>query len=171
MARGSRGSGRRTDYEWFNIGDVEVGEDLSVDTAVFGTTNFIFGSAGTLTRLRGKVGVTLDSAAVDESSMILCGLLVMPSDAVVAGAAPELSNNGVDDGSWIWQGALYVTSLAEAQVSPQFLSDSIEIDSKAMRRVKGNQSLVFIFQSPAALTRDAAGTYDITWFVHGLFGR
>ncbi len=166
-----RRSGRRTDYTWFGMGDVLNTQDLGV-TAVLGTTGFDFVEAQTLMRVRGKVGVTLDAGGVNEAAIILVGLTIMSNDAFAGSVAPELGDNGVDDGNWLWQGALYVSSGAEASVDGAFpgLTDQIEIDSKVMRRVKASDTLAFILQSPASLVTDQNGTFDLTYWVHGLIG-
>jgi len=165
-----RRTGRRTDYQWFNSGDLEADNDLGVGTGVFGSTAFEFGQAQTLTRLRGKVGVYLDAGAGDESAMILCGFTVIPEDMFTGGTAPEIFNASVDETSWVWQGALYVAAGLNATAVEDGQFDRIEIDSKAMRRVKANSVLAFVFQAPAALVNDVAGTFDLTWQVHGLVG-
>ena len=71
---------------------------------------------------------------------------------------------------WIWQGALYVNSGAEAAVIPNFLSDSIVVDSKAMRKLKPGQSIAFVHETPSQLVTNQSGTYDITYFFHCLNG-
>ncbi len=166
MARVARRSGRRTDYTWTNFGDIALGQDLGV-VAQLGPSKFLFNLTSTIVRLRGKVGVTLDTGGVDENAIILCGLFLAVDDL---NTAPEIFTGTADEASWIWQGALYVSSGSEAAVNTNFLSDSIEIDSKAMRKVKSNRSLFFIHEAPAALVTDQAGTYDISYYVHILGG-
>ena len=170
MARGSRGGGRRTDYTWFNIGDVESSQDISTATARFGTTFFNFNETGTLMRLRGRIGFTLNAAAVDEKVMCLVGIMALATDSTISGAAPEIFSNTADEASWIWQGALYAESGNEAAVNENFLTDRIDIDSKAMRRIKSNTSLALVFHTPAELVRDQGGTFSLTYYIHGLFG-
>jgi len=165
-----RRSGRRTDYQWFNFGDVELAQGVG-GNGTFGTQSSLAGDPGTIVRTRGIVGVTLDTAAVDESAIILFGLYILNSDAFVAGSAPELFSAGAaDDASWLWQGQLYVSSGAEAAVITDNLVATVEIDSKAMRKLKANQAVVFAFQSPAALATDQGGTFDLSYYVHFLFG-
>ncbi len=166
----SRRSGRRSDYEWSHFGDVENTQDLAT-VAKFGSTGLLFQSTSTINRIRGRVGVVLDTGGIGEATMILCGMFVATSELVVAGSAPELGNNGVDEASWIWQGSLYLNSGAEAAVITEFLSMSIEVDTKAMRKVKANEELVFVHESPASLTTDQAGTYDLTYSMHVLSSR
>ncbi len=168
MARATRGSGRRTDYTWSSFGDIALAQDLGV-VAQLGPSKLIINESGTITRLRGKVGLVLDTGGVDENAIILCGLMVAIDDLTTA---PEIKGgaNAADEASWIWQGALYVNSGAEAAVVTEFLSDNIDIDSKSMRRIKNSQAVFFVHESPADLVTDQAGTYDISYFVHVLFG-
>ena len=160
-------AGRRPDYTWFNFGDAEVVETVS-NVAQFGSTNFQFAETATISRVRGLVAVELDPIAVAENSIILCGLVVLPSDSIVAGAAPELFTGTADEGSWLWQGALFLTSGLEAAVNLNFLSTQMEIDSKGQRRIKAQYSLAFVYQSPSNLTTDQGGNFRITYYVHGL---
>ncbi len=167
-----RSSGRRTDYEWANFGDVHLAQDLGAGQAIFSSTALGFNVAGTIMRCRGRVGVILDTGGVDENAIILCGLMVGNSDLIAATTpAPELFTTGTDEARWLWQGQLYVNSGAEAAVIPDFLSATIELDTKAMARVKPGQSLAFVYEAPAALVTDQAGTFDISYFVHSLLGR
>ncbi len=170
MARGRR-SGRRTDYTWLNTGDVELAQDLTTSVGTFGSSSLVATAAQTVTRLRGRIGVYLDAAAADESAMILVGIGIFDADQVVAGAAPELFAGGIDDGSWMWQGALYVHSgVGVVAGSEEGQFDRIDIDSKAMRRMKANESIALVHQVPAPLVSDQGGTYDLTWYLHELVG-
>ncbi len=170
MARGSRSSGRRTDYSWGNFGDFESSHNLTTSTAVFGSTKFDFSTPGTIARVRGRVGVNLDAAAVDERTMVVCGLMVGATDSIVTGVAPEVFTNGADEARWLWQGSLYLDSGAEAAVNNNGLIRDLEIDSKGMARVKPNESIGFVFQTPADLTVDQGGVIDLIYFVHVLVG-
>ena len=162
-------SGRRTDYEWGSFGDLNLANTL-VLAGTFGVTVLDFTRAGTIMRIRGKVTVDLDAGGVDERGIILCGLMVGNTDLVQATAvAPELLAS-VDEGRWLWQGQLYVSSGAEAAIVLDRLSDSIEVDTKAMARIKAGQSLAFVYESPAALTTDQGGTFDIGYYLHVLTG-
>ncbi len=170
MAR--RSSGRRTDYEWGNFGDSIV----ALDQLASGTIGPIFASfsvAGTLVRIRGKVGATLNTAAVGEHVMLLLGLTVISNDAAAAGVVPEILNdvNAIDDGNWVWQGAIYLSSGDEGAVVSDMLMGSIDIDTKAMRRFKASDALVFVAQAPPLLGVDQGGTIDLSYYIHNLIGR
>ncbi len=74
MARGRRG--RRSDYSWFGVGDVEDAVDAPA-VAQFGSTGASFLTPGTLVRVRGRIGVTMDAAAVNETALCLFGLVIV----------------------------------------------------------------------------------------------
>ena len=167
MLRGR--SGRRTDYSWTNFGDVATGAAINAG-GIFGGTGSVVATPQTLTRVRGKVGVVLDTVAANESIIFLCGLMVASSDGFVAGAAPEIFTNAGDEASWIWQGALFVDSGAEAAVITDNLSASIDVDSKAMRKLKPGQTIAFVHEAPLELAVDQGGTYDVSFFFHCLIG-
>ena len=50
------------------------------------------------------------------------------------------------------------------------LVDRLVVDSKAMRKLKVNDTLAFVFQTPAELNFDQGGTVDVTWYFHCLNG-
>ena len=167
----ARRSGRRTDYLWASSGDQELAVDLSTNTGTFGTTAFQTTLPQTLTRLRGKVGVTLDAAGVEESCMLLCGVAVVSAEYFVSGSAPEIFvANDSDEVNWVWTGGLYLSAGAEGATNTNGLIRDIEIDSKAMRKMRANSSVVFVHQTPAELKTDGGGTLDITWWLHFLLG-
>ena len=164
----SRRRTSRPDYSWSNFGDVMPDVDLSTGNGQFGTTGSNVTSPQTLIRARGRVALTLNATAVGESTLLVCGLMRMNTDAFVAGTAPELVTNTVDEASWIWQGSLFVTSGEEAAVNQNFLTDSIEVDSKAMRKLKPGDTIAFVFHAAGALSQDQGGTYNLTYYFHCL---
>ncbi len=162
--------GRRADYSWSHAGDEENGQDLGANTGVFASSALAITVPGTIVRIRGKIAAQLDAGAADERAMILVGLTVVRSDYFASGTAPELfSGAPADEGSWLWQGQLFVSSGSEGAVVNDFLVDRIEIDTKAMRKVKSGDSLVLVHQAPAGLVIDQTGTYDLMWYIHCLF--
>ncbi len=162
--------GRRTDYEWGSIGDVNLANGIG-SAAFIAASVLDFLLAATVMRVRGKVGVLLDAAAVDETAMILVGIIIGRTEFLQAvGTAPEMLV-APDEGRWLWQGQLWVNSGAEAAIVPDALSDSIEIDTKAMAKVKPGDSLALVVESPAGLATDQGGTFDLTFYAHILTGR
>ena len=85
-------SGRRTDYSWSNFGDVALAQALSAG-GLFGATSSAVLVPQTLMRVRGRVGVVLDTGGLNESVMVLCGLMAINTDALAGAAAPEIFTN------------------------------------------------------------------------------
>ncbi len=159
----------RPDYSWSNFGDVMEDQDLSSTSGILGTTAQTVLTSQTLIRTRGRVGVTLNATAVDERTMLLMGLVIMNGDAfTVGGTAPEIFTGVDDEASWIWQGSIYLDSGNEAAVNTNQLWGTVEVDNKAMRKLKPGQVIAFVFQTPPALTTDQGGTYDLIYYFHCL---
>ncbi len=163
----ARSRGRRSDYQWTQFGDVENAHDISSAVGTLGSTVSVVTIPQTLMRTRGRIGAYLDAGGVDESVMLLCGVTVLSADAV---AAPELfQSSQVDDANWIWQGQIFLHSgVGVVAGSEEGQFGSIEVDSKAMRRLKPSSQVVFVFQTPAELVTDQGGTLDISWYLHCL---
>ncbi len=126
------------------------------------------GSPFTILRMRGQVMLQIDAAAVDDRISVAMGLILVPARAVAVGitAMPLPSTNIEDD--WIWHSFLTVTSGAGAAIENSFSVDRVILDSKAMRKVKEDEDLVFV--SEVGLGVDAGGTHDILGGVRVLIG-
>ncbi len=161
MAR--RRSGRGPDYFWGGMSDSTPGIDLTEGTKVLGTTAFAFSQSQTLTRLRGDILVQLDSGGVDERATIALGIGVFPTDAVAAGVV-SLPGPESDIGfPWVWHSYVNVSTLAEAAIASDFIAVRLVVDSKAMRRVKVNESLALVGEVAASV--DQAGLWDLMYGV------
>ncbi len=160
MARRGR-SGATAHKSWLVVGGQAAAVDAAASALGSGLTSFDLPQ--TLLRVRGRVQVQLDAAAVDERVTVAMGLIVVPDRAASVGitAVPLPSSNGEDD--WLWHGFAMVTSGAEAAIVPDALIATIEIDSKAMRKVKPDESLVFVVESVSAATVDQGGSFDVIY--------
>ncbi len=168
MARGR--SGRRTDYSWLGVNDIASDVDIGGAAQFLGTAT-TFGSAGTLVRIRGRAFAQLDTGGINERATLILGLGVFQNDAVLAGIAPEFNTDGASsEYSWIWTGALFVSSCSEAAIVDDSLFDRIEIDTKAMRRIKPNEVLAMVIEAPAAGALDQTGTIDVMVQYRALLG-
>ncbi len=157
-----------TDYAWTGVADAEVGMDLAEGTVRVGTAFAVFNAPQTVMRVRGWWGATLDAGAVDESVMLVAGLIVL-SDPVIAGAAGSIPSPVTESAlEWLWQGSLYLSSGAEAAIVPDALTAQGEIDTRAMRRVKQEQNLAFVAEIAASV--DQAGTVDFSYYYRTLIG-
>ncbi len=166
MARGR--TGRKTDYLWASFEDAVAGVDAAENVKSLGITGLTASDTQTVMRLRGKVGITLDATAVDESIVVVFGIIVVSAPAFSAGVASIPSPVTDTQGPWIWQGSMYVSAGAGAAIETDHLVDSIEIDSKAMRHIKTSENLAIVAE--VAASRDQGGTFDWSYYVRVLLG-
>ena len=104
----------------------------------------------TIIRTRGMVSVQLNSYASDLVPVGAIGMAVVSSEALVAGitAIPEPFNDADWGGWFVWRSFAYRFEFGDGTGS-QLASWSMEIDSKAMRKVTPNTALVVIAESQA----------------------
>jgi len=145
-----------------------VGLDIAEGVVGLGDIGSAVGQASTSLRWRGQVIMQLDTAGVDERVLVACGIIIVGADAFTAGAAsvPSPIQQASDD--WIWYGWLSATSGAEAAVFTDGLVDRLEIDSKAMRKVRIGETFAFVAE--VADTADMGGTVDIMYGARELVG-
>ena len=124
------------------------------DVAVAGAFSVILTEAllentpnGTIVRLRGEIFVTVDNAISDPLSrgMITMGIMLVDNKALAAGIGSlqlPLTAIGSD---WMWWYSTGFGEVGSTTVSDIGVS-RVVVDSKAMRKVSGNQALVFVCQ-------------------------
>ena len=141
MARPRR-SGRRADYSWSGI----IGRAPGVGTtATLGSGLITFTTPLTIVRVRGQVLVRLEGGTAGDVYVGGCGLILATDAAVAAGAAAIPSPSDVLDAEWLWHAWCPMETeddTATEELGTQVLR--LEIDSKAMRKVKSNMNLVFM---------------------------
>ena len=170
MARGHRSGFQKkiSEYEWARA--VGLITSMDVNAEALGSVTLVALESRTIMRFRGRVYAQLDAGAVDERVSIMCGIRVATDDAVAAGVAAV--GNPFDDelNGWVWTGTLFVSSGAEGTVVEDSLTDRIEIDSKAMRKVKASNTIVFVAVTPPTGAVDQTGTGDILYDLSILTG-
>ena len=130
------------------------------------TTVFTTTIPQTLMRLRGRIGAIIDGPTAGDAVCLPCGMIVGTEEQVATGIT-GFPNPGDDlDAEWVWHGFLVLLAggTADDQAGG---TDRLEIDSKAMRKMKQSQSLVFILTNEA-LSGTAA--VDVALGVRGLTG-
>jgi len=115
----------------------------------------------TIARMRGELFVMFDQsgAAAGEKVIVSCGIGLVNTQSVV-GAAVPLPRTDIDWGGWMW---LEHTCLAQPDTAMVVQNDQtwkrIDIDSKSMRKVPNNMTLVLVTEVTAI-----TGTPDVeTW--------
>ncbi len=162
MPRPRGGFTRRTSnpqYFWNTIGEALSGNN--VPAKILGTAHIVSNAPNTLVRIRGTVAVSLDSGAVNEAFLIRAGIIKVMPDAFAAGAGSIPSPVDDPEAEWLWHSYFPLRALATGNDS---LSGGgvqrTEIDSKAMRRVKTNERLVFMVD---ATILSGSPTMDFTY--------
>ena len=140
MAR-SRTSGRRTDYGWSGNNFTRLAQTTG------GSANSLADSEApqTLMRCRGEILYRMDVAAAGDAGNLGFGIIILDNAALAAGAGSIPSPVTALDADWLWHG----WGLCHSETGTQ--SDSLSshigrlvIDSKAMRRMKTNDNVVFV---------------------------
>jgi len=155
-------AGRRTDYEW------QGGSSMAFAAlAAGGTTQqstIVTVGAFTLMRVRGHWSVSFDGDEMAADHLeVGIGLLLQQTGAV-ATSLPLTDPNA----PWIWydQVALYT---AEGTNADQGFLTSYRgvIDSKAMRRMKPDQSLIFVLETSNIVGAPTVDGYANARFLFG----
>ena len=137
MARARR-TGRRPDYDWQGgVSGFSLAANASTIVAL--VTNNI---TATIMRSRGRVLASIDGAVDNDAAAVHVGLIVADDDAVAAGVTAIPSPATDFDADWLWHGFLLLKAQGTSTDAPG-LTDRLELDSKAMRRVKPNTQCVF----------------------------
>ena len=140
MARGRR-TGRKTDYSWQGASGVLT----TIGTANQFLVLAIFGAPFTVMRTRGNVVLTMDTGAAGDAMAVGLGIIILKDSVVTAGAASMPGPSNVLDAEWVWH--QWVPLLSQTGTQSDDVGGQVarvEIDSKAMRKVKSNEQIVFV---------------------------
>ncbi len=141
-------SGSTRSKEWETVCLASSPLDLAIGTVlVFELFRVL--SAETLLRTRGQIMASFDSSAVNEAATIAAGIAFVSTRALLAGAAsvPRPSSEG--GYPWLWHGWFDVSSVPSvggASISGEGLVQRLMVDSKAMRKVKEDESMILAFE-------------------------
>ncbi len=163
----ARRAGRRTDYTWQGSHGVLSLAATGSGIVTINTPS----SSSTVTRSRGEVLAQIDGPVDNDQADVTCGLIVVTPEQLAAGATSIPDPFTDMDAEWIWHGFLLVQANAGTGVGASLNALSVvarlTIDSKAMRRIKQNQSVVFVVKNT-----NLGGTPTVDVFVgcRQLFG-
>ena len=150
MAR--RGSGRVIDFKaWNSI--LRSEQSVSTNGTILGGGVLSFAGPATILRCRGFVQAHFDATAqVSDAISLTFGLGLVSSDAATLGATAMPDPGGNADYPWLWWGSMRLRSELAAGPSGGFgiAAQRLEIDTKAMRRVKPEMSLVMVVEVASA---------------------
>ena len=165
--RSGRSGGGIHNKEWEAVCLAPTTLDIAVGTLV-AFVMFIADEAETLLRSRGRFRMVLNAAAIDESVTIAVGLAIVSARAAAAGVAslPRPATEG--SYPWLWHD-FGVASTFQGQASGTFAQviDMI-VDSKAMRKVKEDEVMVFVVEVCSSV--DGGGSLQIDGGLRALTG-
>ena len=156
MAR-QRSSGRRADYAWAGASFFRVAQTTG------GSANSvaILNGPGTIVRTRGEILGMMDVGAAGDTAVLGFGIIIIDDDAFAAGAGSIPSPVLDTPADWLWHGWMPLRSETGTQSDDQGSHvGRLTIDSKAMRRVKQNDNVVFVGD-----VNILAGTPTVDWAV------
>ncbi len=147
MPRGRR-SGRPNDYDW------EMARGSSLGTAVNVITqfeSFVSDTAETLVRVRGEVLVWLDlsGSAAGDVMVFAWGIVRSASGSTDVGVSPitEGGANFLAYGICTLGTEIAIGTAGDGNVRNGIAMKRFEIDSKAMRKLRENESIYMIFET------------------------
>ena len=136
--------------EWVGIPSLSTAQ--VADTTVLGGS-LAFAIPATILRVRGAVQAAMDSTMqIADEMEITWGLGIISSDAFAAGAGSVPDPAGEIEYPWLWWGTMFLRSEIAAGLNNWGTSaQRLEVDTKAMRKVKPGQSLAWILQTSATV--------------------
>ncbi len=161
MARQSRG--RRPDYEWVGNSSTLM---LTANSQGQADMSGPIPRASTLMRCRGEVLAVIDGPTTNDVAVAACGLIVVTEEQLAVGTTAVPNPDTDFDAEWIWHGFLPMSHIGGGVEKEQVAR--ITLDSKAMRRMKETQSVLFVATNGAVT---GTGAIDVTFGVRLLFAR
>ena len=165
MTAQARRTGRPNDYDW----ELSRGSSLAVAAGVITQFEaFISDTAETLMRLRGDVIITLDGggSAATDTIVVAWGVIRSAAGSSDVGVSP-ITEGGAN---WLAYGiATLTTEVAVGSIAAS-LATTVRwpVDSKAMRRLRENESLYVIFESADVV---GAPSTNLAFALRGLTAR
>ena len=132
--------------EWNSTG-FSTADVSTQTTTILGTLAFLI--PGTILRMRGVVQAAFDETVqVGDRMLVTWGLGIVSTDAATLGATAMPDPDDEPEFPWLWWGAMELRSNLTAGANAWGLqAQRLEVDSKAMRRFKPGQSLVWVAQT------------------------
>ena len=124
---------------------------ISTDTTISGGS-LAFNEAGTVLRCRGYVQGFFDSTKqVGDDILLTFGLGIVSTDAFAVGASAFPDPSGEPEYPWLWWGQMSLfASIAAGNEAWGTSAQRLEVDTRAMRKVKPRESLAWICESTSA---------------------
>ena len=148
--------GKTIDFkQWTSIPSIRFDQAAA---ATISGASVAFSSPFTILRIRGGIVNVVDTATDGDDITIGYGLAILSTDAFALGATAFPDPLGEPEYPWLWWYASSLISTllnsANGVVSDVAAAERIVVDSKAMRKVKPGESLVWVVQTGSATPVD-----------------
>jgi len=145
---------RTIDFKQWDLIPAIVLEETGVATNLGGGLGFL--APQTILRCRGEVSIQFDETAqAGDRAAITFGLGIVSSDAFAAGAGSVPDPGGEPEYPWLWWGSIEIEAIIAASAwtggygwGPS--AGRLEVDTKAMRKVKPGETLCWVAQTTLA---------------------
>ena len=152
FSRAPRARGAKKHTDWGASSALTVGIAVPAASAVLLEVFVPTGAGETLVRTRGMFGWATDNASGSESQLGAFGIGVVSEQASSVGIT-AVPHPGTDAGwgGWLYHSYWFSSSvqLSAVGLMPDMMH-TIEIDSKAMRKVGENERIVIVVENTAA---------------------
>ena len=145
----ARRAGRKIDFKsWLGLPSISL-SIASAATTLGGALSFT--GPGTILRCRGEMLITLDGVTAGEDTIVTVALGIVSTDAFNAGGGSVPDPGGDADYPWLYWKSTPLTlehiDTGSTQFSELSASVRFEVDTKAMRKFKPNETLCWVVQT------------------------
>jgi len=135
---------RKIDFKQWTVA-FGASQDVTATGTFIASGILAFLEPATILRIRGiaSAAFLVTGLTADDEASVLLGVGVFSTDAVALGAT-ALPGPGIDpDYPWLWVGEFNMYTINASTAEPLVIQ-SMVVDTKAMRKVKPNESLVMV---------------------------
>lgn len=150
-------SGGVHNKEWTSVCINSTAIDLAIGS-VAAFVMLVADEAETLLRTRGSISMVLDAPGIDEDVTIAVGLAMVSAKSAAAGVTAIPLPNTEGSFPWLWHGWLFGSTFA-GNNGGFLLGTHLEVDSKAMRKVKEDEVMILKFEM--CESQDAGGVVNL----------
>ncbi len=155
MARRPIRSGKTIDYKQWSLLPAARVSTASVSTQISSALSFVI--PATILRVRATLVILLDGAAEGGVQGVVSALGIVSTDAFAAGAGSMPDPAAEPEYPWLWwKSAELISQTTGATAGQSDIGSAVryDVDTKAMRKVKPGQSLVWVYSITDALAVD-----------------
>ena len=142
----------RREKQWVNIGEGGTLETFTANaTQIIGVAAQTFESRATILRVRGTGLIFIDNSVLNDLVVFTMGLVIVTSDAFAVGdsAMPDPADDQTI--GWLWHGSWVLGAkvpLGSTEANQSDIAGVVrfDIDSKAMRKTRVDETLVMVGQ-------------------------